>query len=211
MVGHPVATQQRVVGVILAGGRSRRMGGGDKALLTVGRQSILERVIERLAGQTSRLVLNANGDVARFLPFGLPIVPDTSPDYGGPLFGMLAGMRWAERNSDAGWIATAPADAPFLPRDLVSRLAEGLTDDAAIAVCRSRGRLHPVIGLWPVALADALEAWLADQPQRAAHAWLATRRCSVVDFAMDGDVDPFFNVNTPADLDVARRYASAAS
>lgn len=203
------ASQTGVVGVIIAGGQARRLGGGDKTLLHVGERSMLERVIERLENQTSRLILNANGDTERFASFGLPIVSDALPTFGGPMFGLLAGMTWAQRNTDARWIVTAPSDAPFLPADLVTRLAAGL-DDAEVAVCRSGGRLHPIIALWSVALADKLEAWLSTQPQRAAHAWLATRRWSAVDFDAQGGVDPFFNVNTPDDLAAARHHASAS-
>ena len=184
------------------------MGGGDKALLQVGEWSMLDRVVNRLGAQTSWLVLNTNGDVRRFFSFDLPIVPDATPGFHGPLSGLLAGMRWAERNTDAAWVVTVPCDTPFLPDNLVNRFTEELAAGAEIAVCRSRGRLHPIIGLWPIALADALEAWLSGQPERAAHAWLASRRWSAVDFAMEGDLDPFFNVNTPDDLVVARRYAS---
>ncbi len=209
MADRASATPQGIVGVILAGGQSRRMGGGDKALLSVGERSMLQRVIVRLGDQTARLVLNANGDAGRFAAFELPIVADATPGFGGPLFGMLAGMRWAARNGDAAWIVTVPSDVPFLPGDLVARLAAGLADDAEVAVCRSSGRLHPIIGLWPVALAEALDAWLSSQPRRAAQAWLETRRWAAVDFATHGAVDPFFNVNTPDDLAAARQHARA--
>ncbi len=207
MVRQVSAAARSIVGVILAGGQSRRMGGGDKALLTVAEQSMLQRVIAHLDAHTDRLVLNANGDADRFRSFALPIVPDATPGLGGPLFGMLAGMRWAAQNTNAAWVVTVPADAPFLPADLVSRLAAELIGDAEVAVCCSGGRLHPIIGLWPVSLADTIETWLSDQPRRSAHAFLETRRHAAVDFAIVGGLDPFFNVNTPDDLAAARQLA----
>jgi molybdenum cofactor guanylyltransferase len=195
-----------VAGVILAGGRSRRMG-TDKTRLRIGGQSMLERVADRLKAQTGWLVLGVNNDSGPAGPAGLPVAPDEGAEFGGPLFGILSGLKWARRNTDAKWIVSAPADAPFLPGDLVVRLRAGLTQDAEIAVARSLDRVHPIIALVPVSLADALETWLADPSQRAAKSWLATRRWTAVDFPADGGLDPFFNVNTPDDLATAREQA----
>lgn len=201
---------ENVVGVILAGGRSRRMG-TDKTRLLVGGQSMTERAVGRLMAQTSWLVVSAGEGAQITAPPGLPVIRDEGERFGGPLFGILSGMKWAKDNTDGRWIVSAPADTPFLPGDLVSRLRQGFTTDAEIAVARSLGRLHPVIALWPVALAAALEAWLAIPSRRAVNAFLATRRWSAVEFPCEDGVDPFFNVNTPEDLAAAREQAGRAT
>src|SRR5215468_7157342 len=158
---HPNAWS-RVTGVILAGGLSRRMGGGDKGLLNLGSKPMLSHVIERLAPQVDRLIINANGEPQRFAAWSLPVVPDTIGGFVGPLAGVLAGMRWSLANAPtARWIATAAGDAPLLPADLVARCLAALRErPGGIALAQSGGELHPVIGLWPVALADDLEAQL---------------------------------------------------
>jgi molybdopterin-guanine dinucleotide biosynthesis protein A len=198
-----------VTGVILAGGQSRRMGGGDKGLLDLAGKPMLAHVIERLAPQVGRVVVNANGDPARFAAFGLPVVADTVPDFAGPLAGVLAGMRWSRANAPAArWIATAAGDAPLLPRDLVERCIEALEGRSggrpgAIALARSAGELHPVIGLWPVALADDLEAQLAAGVRKVL-AWTDRHGTVPVSFPFvevgGTNLDPFFNANTPQEL-----------
>ena len=145
-----------VTGVLLAGGQSRRMGGGDKGLLELAGRPMLGHVICRLGAQVGAIVINANGDPARFDAFGLPVVPDTIGGFVGPLAGVLAGMRWSAANApEARWIVTAAGDAPLLPSDLVARLLKAAVESrpGAIALAQSHGELHPVIGLWPVALA----------------------------------------------------------
>jgi molybdenum cofactor guanylyltransferase len=195
-----------VVGVILAGGLSRRMGGGDKGLKTLGGRSILERVIERVRPQVDALVLNANGDPARFAAFGLAVVPDGVEGFPGPLAGVLAGLEWARMNApQARWVASFPGDAPFVPRDLVARFLTATDKDAAELACaRSGDQEHPVVGLWPVRLADALRHALAQEGMRKVDRWTARYRLAVIDFA-DQPVDPFFNANTPEDLAEAER------
>jgi molybdenum cofactor guanylyltransferase len=206
-----------VTGVVLAGGQSRRMGGGDKGLLDLAGKPMLAHVIERLAPQVGHLVINANGDPARFGAFGLPVVADTVPDFAGPLAGVLAGMRWSRANAPAArWIATAAGDAPLLPRDLVERCIQALEGrPQAIALAQSDGELHPVIGLWPVALAEDLETQLAAGVRKVL-AW--TNRHGTVPvplpFVRVGgvDLDPFFNANTPQELaDLRALLARAAS
>jgi molybdenum cofactor guanylyltransferase len=200
---------QSVTGVILVGGQSRRMGGGDKGLLDLGGKPMLAHVIERLAPQVGRLVINANGDPSRFAPFRLPVVADTVPDFAGPLAGVLAGMRWSRANAPAArWIATAAGDAPLLPRDLVGRCIQALDGgQGAIALAQSAGELHPVIGLWPVALADDLEAQLAAGVRKVL-AWTDRHGTVPVPFPFvkvgGQDLDPFFNANTPRELDDLR-------
>jgi molybdenum cofactor guanylyltransferase len=196
---------QSVTGVILAGGQSRRMGGGDKGLLDLGGKPMLAHVIERLAPQVGRMAVNANGDPARFAAFGLPVIADTIPDFAGPLAGVLAGMRWSRANAPAArWIATAAGDAPLLPRDLVARCIEALEGrPGAIGLAQSAGELHPVIGLWPVALADDLEAQLAAGVRKVL-AWTDRHGTVPVPFPFipvgGVDLDPFFNANTPEEL-----------
>lgn len=193
-----VPPMDKTLGVILAGGLARRMGGGDKALRTVGGQTVLARLVERMAPQVSGLVLNANGDPARFAAYGLPMVPDSLPGHPGPLAGVLAGLDWAlARAPGVPWIVTVPGDAPFLPVDLVARLHAG-RGGAVFACAASGGRTHPVAALWPVAVRDELEAAITSG-QRKIDAFTRAERTAVVEWPLDG-VDPFFNVNTPDDL-----------
>ena len=208
-----------IVGVILAGGQSRRMfegqaKQGDKTLLELGDGTMLDAVIERLAPQVDQIVINANGDPTRFDDFGLAVVGDTVGGFVGPLAGVLAGMRWAQKNTpDARYIVTVSADAPFLPDDLVVRFVAALTDKpGAIAVAQSADGLHPVIGLWPVALADDLEAALTAGVRKVL-AWTDTHGTVPVAFGpieVGGEtIDPFFNANTPGDLARARALMDA--
>jgi molybdopterin-guanine dinucleotide biosynthesis protein A len=193
-----------VVGVLLAGGLARRMGGGDKPLRLIGGRTILDRVIERFAPQVAALVLNANGDPGRFAPFGLPVVPDSVPGFAGPLAGVLAGLDWAAANRpDCPLVASVATDAPFLPRDLVARLLAGREGaDADIACAASGGQPHPVIGVWPVRLRDELRHALVDEDIRKVDVWTARYQLVEVPFA-DRPVDPFFNANRPEDLETA--------
>ena len=189
----------RVLGVILAGGRARRLGGGDKALVEVGGRAMLDHVIAALAPQVGTLVLNANDDPARFAQWGLPVVADEVPDQG-PLGGLLAGMRHARAHLPAvRYILTVPVDAPFLPPDLGRRLGEAMPGEGVtIAVAQSGGRLHHVIALWPVGLEAALNDALGCGVRRV-EAFAAAQGVHVVDWPLAG-YDPFMNVNTPADL-----------
>ncbi len=199
-----------ITGVILAGGLSRRMGGGDKGLLALGTQSMIGHVIARVRPQVGALVLNANGDPARFAPLGLPVVADTIDGFVGPLAGVLAGMRWAAANTPgAEYVASVSADAPFLPADLVVKLHAALAKQPqAIALARSADELHPVIGLWPVNLADDLEQELRTGTRKVLR-WTDKHGTIPVDFqpisAGGQQIDPFFNANTPEELDEARR------
>ena len=192
--------------VILAGGHSKRMGGADKVLVTVAGKSLLARVIKRMNPQVERLVLSANGDPTRFSAYGVPVVRDTVDEVG-PLAGLHAGMRWSEKNlPEARFIASVAADMPFLPTDLVARLAEGCgRDENTVALAASPAGTHPICGLWPVALAEGLERLLRSGETTTILAF-ADRfmRLNVPfdDIALpNGEtVDPFFNVNTPEDV-----------
>jgi molybdopterin-guanine dinucleotide biosynthesis protein A len=191
--------------VLLAGGLARRMGGGDKPLRLLGGRPLLAHVIARVAPQVAGMVLNANGDPARFAAFGLQVVGDEMPDHPGPLAGVLAGMRWAAAQG-ARDVLSVPTDTPFLPPDLVARLDAARTAAGVpIACAASRGWRHPVIALWPAALAGALEAAMR-AGVRKIDAWTAGQGVVAVDFL--GEPDPFFNANTPEDLAEAERLLS---
>jgi len=196
-----------VVGVLLAGGLSRRMGGGDKNLLNLGNRPILDHVIERVRGQVPTLILNANGDPERFTYYGLPVVPDVIDGYAGPLAGILTGMDWAATHMpDASWLASFPTDAPFLPTDLVTQLLKAIDDHGAdIACALSCDRTHPPIAVWPIRLRDELRRAMVDEEMRKIDRW--TARYSTVHVAFDDpDIDPFFNVNRPENLKEAENY-----
>jgi molybdopterin-guanine dinucleotide biosynthesis protein A len=199
-----------IVGVLLAGGLARRMGGGDKPLRLLAGRPLLDHVIERLRPQVAALVLNANGDPARFAAYDLPVVGDSIPDFAGPLAGILAGLDWAAAHRpDCPLIASVATDAPFLPADLVARMAQEMTAEGADLACAaSGGQAHPVIGLWPVWLRDELRRALIDENIRKVDVWTARYRLTVVDFATD-PVDPFFNANRPEDLERAAAMLGA--
>ncbi|HTV88109.1 MAG TPA: molybdenum cofactor guanylyltransferase MobA [Stellaceae bacterium] len=200
----------RVVGVLLAGGLSRRMGGGDKSLRLLGGRPLLAHVVERLRPQVLALVLNANGDPSRFAPFGLPVVADSVPDFAGPLAGVLAGLDWtAAHDPDCAHIVSVATDAPFLPRDLVARLMEGMaTAGADLACAASDGQQHPVIALWPVRLRHDLRHALVDEGLRKVDVWTGRYQLATVEFSTD-PIDPFFNANRPEDLDQAAALLAA--
>lgn len=195
-----------IIGVLLAGGQSRRMGGGDKSLRMLGGKTILTRVIERARPQVAALVLNANGDPARFADYGLPVAADVVEGYAGPLAGVLTGMEWARTHAPAArWLASFATDAPFLPADLVTRLLAPVGDEAADMACAaSAGRSHPVFGLWPVALADELRRAMVEEGVRKVDIWTARYRLVTIDFPAE-PTDPFFNTNRPEDLAEAER------
>lgn len=193
-----------VIGLLLAGGLSRRMGGGDKALRLLGGVSLLDRVIGRLRPQVAGLVLNANGEPARFAGFGLPVAADSIAGFAGPLAGVLAGLDWtAAHRPDCPLVVSVPTDAPFLPKDLVVRLARGLDEAGAEIACAvSGGQAHPVIGLWPVSLRENLRRALDEEGIRKVDQWTARYRVAEIAFP-DQPVDPFFNANRPEDLAAA--------
>ncbi len=197
------------LGVLLAGGLARRMGGGDKPMKTIGGRTILERVIARLAPQCDGLILNANGDPARFASFGLPVVADTVEGFAGPLAGVLTALDWAAAHRpDVDWVLSAATDCPFLPRDLVTRLQRArVSQDAQLAVAASGGQVHPVIGLWNVALRDELRHALVVEDMRKIDRWTARYRLATVMWPTES-LDPFFNANTVEDLADAERFAA---
>ena len=198
----------KLVGVLLAGGLARRMGGGDKPMRQIGGRTILERVITRLKPQCDELILNANGDPARFASFGLPVVPDNVENFPGPLAGILAALDWtAAHRPGVSWVFSAAADCPFLPRDLVARLTEALVNEnAQLAVAASDGQSHPVIGLWSVSLRDGLRHALVQEDIRRIDRWTARYKLATVTWPTQ-PLDPFFNANTMDDIAEAERLA----
>ncbi len=198
-----------VVGVLLAGGLSRRMGGGDKMLRRIGGETILARVIARMTPQTSRLILNANGDPDRFAEFGLPVVADSVAGHAGPLAGVLTGMEWAAANAtNCPWVLTVPTDAPFLPEDLAARMLAAVESAGAEMACAaSGGRAHPVCGLWPARLAAELRQAMTEADIRKVDVWTARYRLIAVNWPTD-PIDPFFNANRPDDIAEAERLLS---
>jgi len=200
----------KIGGVLLAGGQSQRMGGGDKNLRLLGGRPMLAHVIERAKPQVDALVLNANGDPQRFAAFGLPIVADSVTGFVGPLAGVLAGLDWtATHLPEAEFVASFATDAPFFPRDLVRRLAVVLEEGGFDLACaQSNGQAHPVFGLWPVALREALREAVAGG-LRKVDRWTGRYRLVEVEFPAE-PVDPFFNANRPDDLAEAERLVARA-
>ena len=203
----------QIAGLILAGGQSRRMGGRDKAMLTLGSQRLIDRVAAWIAPQVDHLVLNANGDTSRFGDLELPIISDAVEGFAGPLAGILAGLTWARQQAGGNitHVVSVAADTPFFPTDLVERFlqaVEGGVPDS-IAIARTGGRLHPVFGLWPVHLADQLEQFLREEETRKVLAFVdrfTLVETSFDDGAAPGSLDPFFNINKVEDLEVAEHY-----
>lgn len=197
--------REQVIGVLLAGGQSRRMGGGDKCLLDLAGKPMISHVIDSLKPQVAALVLNANGDPARFDRLGLPVVADPIGGYAGPLAGVLAGLDWARANHpQARWIVTAATDTPFFPGDIVARLLAATQGQyPAIALAASEGRVHPVFGLWPTALADDLRAALEGGTRKVLD-WVGRHSNFEVQFGpvkVGGQTaDPFFNANDPEEF-----------
>jgi molybdenum cofactor guanylyltransferase len=199
----------QTLGVVLAGGLARRMGGADKAHIRIGGRTILERVVERLRPQCAALILNANDAPERFADTGLPVVPDSVADYPGPLAGILAGLDWAaERSLEIEWVVSVPSDCPFLPRDLVANLHDArVAASAQLACARSGERRHPVVALWPVSLRRDLQRAITGEGARKVDNWIARFTIGFADWPA-APVDPFFNVNTPGDIAEAERLAA---
>ena len=197
-------------GLILAGGLTRRMGGGDKARIKIGGVTILDSVLATLSGQVQGMVINANGDPARFADTGLDVVADSVPDFAGPLAGILAGLDYlAAQNNGIEWLLSVPGDCPFLPDDLTERLHEARRKMGAgvpLACARSGEWRHPVVGLWPLALREDLRKALFDEGLHKIEIWTARHGIAIADWP-DQPIDPFFNVNTPEDAAKAEKIA----
>jgi molybdopterin-guanine dinucleotide biosynthesis protein A len=195
-------------GILLAGGLSRRMGGGDKTLHKAGGISLLAHVIAALRPQCEGLVLSANGDPARFAGFDLPLVADDVPGFKGPLAGILAGLDWiAARCPDVHLAISVPADTPFLPGDLAARLVDARAKDNMIACARSGGRTHPTVAVWPVSIRNDLRHALVVEDVRKVEAFLQNYSRAIVEWPIES-YDPFFNANDPGDLAAAETILS---
>ena len=193
----------RIAGAIIAGGRSSRMGGIEKAFVEIGGKPILDRIVARLTPQVDRLVINANGDANRFAQSGLAVLPDLRADIATPLAGLHASLHWAAHNG-AEWLLTVPADTPFLPRDLMQKLSTG-SHDAVIAA--SGGQKHFLTGLWATSLLPVLESAITAKALVRVKDWAAKADAATVEWPVSL-FDPFFNVNTPEDLAEAARIAA---
>jgi molybdopterin-guanine dinucleotide biosynthesis protein A len=201
-------THPQTIGVVLAGGLARRMGGSDKTRIEIGGRTILDRTLARLRPQCDRMIISANSDPAGFAEAGLPVVPDSVPDYAGPLAGILAGLDWVAGYAPAiAWIASAPNDCPFQPHDLVAHLHRARVEANAQLACACSGeRRHPVVALWPVGLRHELRRALAEGVCKVA-AWTARYPIGIAAWPAT-PIDPFFNVNTPEDAAEAARLAA---
>lgn len=193
-----------VAGLLLAGGRSSRLGGGDKCLRLLGGRPILAHIIDRIRPQVACMVLNANGEAERFASFGLPVVADSVAGFAGPLAGIHAGLEWVRTNRpELRFAVTIATDTPFFPADLVQKLLAYAGGSSSLAVARSAEGLHPVMGLWPVALAPAIEASLK-RGERKVGKWVAEHGAIEVFFAevevAGRRIDPFFNINRAEEL-----------
>ena len=194
------------LGVLLAGGKSRRMGGGDKCLLKLGKKTILQHVIDRASPQVSDLLLNVNGDADRFDQYNLPVASDQAENFAGPLAGVLTGLEWSMKHRpNCKWLVTFPADTPFFPMDLASKLYGAVTKDGVQLACAASGdRRHPVFGIWPVSLYDQLKKAVIEDGVRKIDEWTSCYNLKVVKFKFK-EVDPFFNINRPEDLKWAEK------
>lgn len=203
-----------VVGVLLAGGQARRMGGGEKCLIELDGVPLLTHVLARVIGQVGEVVLNTNSDPGQFEAFGMATVADVVGGFAGPLAGVLSGMEWArEHVPNARWVASFPTDSPFLPKDIVARMRAAVEAEGAdLATVFCDGQAQPVFGLWPVDMAADLRRGLADEGVRKVDEWTARWRCAAVVYDADGPgmVNAFFNINRPEDLVTAREALAGA-
>ncbi len=200
-----------IIGLVLAGGLSRRMGGADKVFASLGGRPLLAWTIEAARAQCDALLLSGDGDSARFAAFGLPVIADAVPGHAGPLAGILAGLdHVADHFPRARYLLSLPADCPFLPPDLGERLRAAVDAGASLACAASSGRRHPVVALWPIALRMALRRALTQRDERGVGQFQASRGAAAVEWP-NQPYDPFFNINQPEDLEAARRLLQLRS
>lgn len=199
---------EKIIGVVLAGGQSTRMNGLDKCFLALGKQNLLNRCIEKSQSQVSRILISSNNPTLQANNSKIEIIPDKAIRNGGPLAGILSAMLWVKEYQPAcKFLATFPVDSPFYPDDLVSRLTPELKkQNAQIAIPKYNKQRHWVFGLWSIDLVDSLQNYLVDQQQRKVQNWIKSHTCCEVNFD-DYAMDPFFNINTPEDFELAKRLA----
>ncbi|MEE2995514.1 MAG: molybdenum cofactor guanylyltransferase MobA [Pseudomonadota bacterium] len=201
-----------ICGLLLAGGRSRRMGGSEKCLMTLAGQTLLAHLIDIARPQVGPMVLNTNSDPALFSEYELPLVCDAIDGYAGPLAGVLTGLLWAKKFAPGcEWVASFACDAPFVPRDLVAKLLREVEAQGADMACAaSGGRHHPVFALWPVRLATELHVAVEGEGLRKVDDWTARFEQVRVEFSAEPE-DPFFNINRPGDLVAAEAFMGRRS
>ncbi|WP_341936629.1 molybdenum cofactor guanylyltransferase MobA [Marinimicrobium sp. C2-29] len=190
-----------ILGIILAGGQARRMGGGDKCLLPLGGRTLLQRSIDKATPQVDHLLLSANGNQLRFARSGLTVLPDEYPDFPGPLAGIHAGLSWLKSHRpESEWLVSFAADTPFFPPDLVERLYDAAQSaQATVAVASSEGRMHPIFALWHHSLLEPVSEALRGEHSPRLQDWVRAQNAVEVSFHNAG-FDPFFNINHPQDL-----------
>lgn len=198
--------RKNIIGIVIAGGRSTRMGGGDKALLALGGTTILDAVLDKLQRQTATVAINTNSENAEFTQRPVASFPDTIAGFQGPLAGLLSAMLWARKHhAGATHILTVAGDSPFFPDDMTQKLAAAAPDIDTIVMAESGGFNHPVFALWPLALCDDLQKWLDETGILKVMAWVRSHPHKFVDFPFHEAGDPFFNINTPEDLAAANK------
>lgn len=204
-----MSISQSVVGIILAGGLAKRMGGGDKCLLPLAGKTLLQRTVERAQPQVESLLLNANGNSLRFARTRLPVIPDVFPNNLGPLAGIHAGLkRMAADNPNAEWLASFASDTPFFPTDLVARLLDAATaSKSQLAIAASNNRAHPTFALWHASLLEKIDQLLQTGDTPRLQDWVKQQKMVQEEFAADA-YDPFLNINTPQDLYAAEPVAA---
>ena len=201
--------RNEIIGLVLAGGRSQRMGGRDKAFLPLAGTDLVRQALARLAPQCGRVIINANRETARLAELGAPVISDSVTGYAGPLAGILAGLDWLADHAPDAALLTVPVDGPFFPDDLGAKLLAAVkSTGAAIACAQSGGRRHGVYGLFSAALRDDLRRALTVDGVRKVDSWLARHDVAVAEWPIQ-PIDPFFNVNTPDDLARAEQHVRA--
>ena len=199
-------SERRVIGVVLAGGASRRMGGMPKAKEAFGEGTLLTHAIDRLGDQVDRVIVNGPTDLTDSVPRDVEVIPDPFTDRRGPLAGILAALAWCEREvPDATELVSAPVDTPFFPEDLTARLTAARSPEGN-ALARSGGRTHPTFGAWNIALREALQSFLATSETNKVLAFTERHACGFADF---DDPSAFDNANTPEDLGRVRERLRA--
>ncbi len=210
MIGLPVPVHgdPNIPGLILAGGRSSRMGGDDKCFRHLCGRPLLEHVIDRATPQVCRIIISSNSDAENFTAYELPVIGDVISDFAGPLAGVLSGLDWVSENiPQARWMASFATDTPFFPMDMVTRLAKAIDGTgASMASAASGGRMHPVFSLWPVTMRNDLRRAMNSEKIRRAGLWVDRCNTRRVEFGKQ-PFDPFFNINTPDDLAAAEQAA----
>ncbi len=186
----------KVIGCILAGGRSSRFG-TDKALVVWKGKTLLAHAIERLRPQVDEVIINTNSDASAYMELELPLVTDETDSFDGPLAGVLAGLRWAKA-SGAAQLVTAAVDTPLFPQDLAAAFLKQAGQK--IIAAQSATGLHPTFALWPVSIEPALASWLSTGQSRKMTDFLKSQSFETAQFPTADKLDPFFNINTPEDL-----------